>query len=333
MKQNRALMFIVTLFTLSFLYSCVYFFIPLREMAGICLFNVDTPSGEICALNFSLVFMGLYMFFPLITSIFLQKFIYKEPFRDTGFKFSWSWWYIYALLVPIFISLLTIPVATIFPGVEFVSDGSGLLEKYSEIMSDEQIMEMQRQITAHPPLVTFFIGLGQALIAAVTINAVFALGEEAGWRGFLINSLKDKGFIKATLIIGLAWGIWHFPVVIQGYNYPETPVAGVFLMILWCALYSPLFSYLYFKTGSFVPAAVMHGGINATAGFSVVYLKGGTDIMTSIMGMPGIIVLVCANILLLVYDNFIAKNKIIMQAGASDGPDNVKITEENDERQ
>jgi len=312
MKQNRALMFIAVLLAVSFLYSCIYFFIPLQEMTKTCIFKVNTESGEMCVLNLALLIMSLYMFLPFITALFLQKFVYKEPLKNIGINFKWSWWYLFALLVPVVIALAAVGAATMFPGVSIVTDGSGLVEKYIDVMSKEQVAEMQRQLNQYPPLTMFLMGMGQTVAAAVTINAVFAFGEEAGWRGFLINALKDKGFIKASLIIGFVWGVWHFPVVIQGYNYPETPVVGVFLMILWCMLYAPFFSYVYFRTGSVFPAVIMHGAINASAGYSFVYLKGGTDIMTGLMGMPGILVLVVANIMLLAYDAFIAKEKIII---------------------
>lgn len=39
------------------------------------------------------------------------------------------------------------------------------------------------------------------------------LGEELGWRGFVQNELQKKySPLKASIIIGFWWGIWHLPI-------------------------------------------------------------------------------------------------------------------------
>ena len=39
------------------------------------------------------------------------------------------------------------------------------------------------------------------------------LGEELGWRGFALNELQKKHPpIKASIIIGFWWGLWHLPI-------------------------------------------------------------------------------------------------------------------------
>ncbi|UCC50697.1 MAG: CPBP family intramembrane metalloprotease [Anaerolineaceae bacterium] len=47
-----------------------------------------------------------------------------------------------------------------------------------------------------------------------------ALGEEIGWRGFMVPQLaKLTSFNKTALIGGVIWGIWHVPIIIfGGYN-------------------------------------------------------------------------------------------------------------------
>jgi uncharacterized protein len=73
--------------------------------------------------------------------------------------------------------------------------------------------------------------IGQAVIngflAGITINTFFALGEEIGWRGFLQKELSHLGLWKSGLLIGFIWGLWHAPLVIQGYNFPQKPTS-------WC---------------------------------------------------------------------------------------------------
>ncbi len=59
------------------------------------------------------------------------------------------------------------------------------------------------------------------------INTLLALGEELGWRGFLLPSLLPLGQWRAILMSGLIWGVWHAPAILQGHNYPSQPVLGV----------------------------------------------------------------------------------------------------------
>lgn len=49
------------------------------------------------------------------------------------------------------------------------------------------------------------------------------LGEELGWRGFLLPHLRRRhSFIKATTITGLLWCFWHTPLwLVSGYQGAE----------------------------------------------------------------------------------------------------------------
>ena len=54
-------------------------------------------------------------------------------------------------------------------------------------------------------------------VAALTIapffNSLFTLGEELGWRGFLLPRLIRCGMGQWTALVvsGTIWGIWHAP--------------------------------------------------------------------------------------------------------------------------
>lgn len=49
-------------------------------------------------------------------------------------------------------------------------------------------------------------GVVQGLMAGLTINALFAFGEEYGWRGVLSDLLAPLGRVRATLLVGVLWG-------------------------------------------------------------------------------------------------------------------------------
>jgi membrane protease YdiL (CAAX protease family) len=119
-----------------------------------------------------------------------------------------------------------------------------------------------------------------------------------GWRGFLLQELRPLGFARASLFIGFIWGLWHAPLILQGHNYPQHPVTGVFMMILFCMLYTPLLNYITIKANSVIAAAIMHGSINGLAGVAIIMLQGGNDLTVGITGAAGLIVLGICNIVL-----------------------------------
>jgi uncharacterized protein len=114
-----------------------------------------------------------------------------------------------------------------------------------------------------------------AFTLAPFINVLFALGEELGWRGFLLPHLMPLGQWKAILVSGIIWGIWHAPAIVQGHNYPGYPILGIFMMIVFCVLLGVILSWLYLNTHSPWVAALGHGSINAVAGLPVLFFKPG----------------------------------------------------------
>ena len=67
------------------------------------------------------------------------------------------------------------------------------------------------------------------------------------------------------------------------------------MMVGWCVLLAPLFSYVRLKARSVIAAAVMHGSLNATVGLSVILVKGGSDLTVGLTGLAGFLVLGLAN--------------------------------------
>lgn len=160
------------------------------------------------------------------------------------------------------------------------------------------------------PVHPIWIALMQGLIAGITINAVAGFGEELGWRGFLQREFGYMGFWISSALIGLIWGIWHAPLILQGHNYPEHPVTGAFMMTVWCMLLAPIFSYIRIKSKSVIAAAIIHGSLNATYGLSIMLIKGGNDLIIGITGGAGFIVLSIVNLCIFLFDPSIRERSI-----------------------
>ena len=128
------------------------------------------------------------------------------------------------------------------------------------------------------------------LIGAV-INIGPALGEELGWRGWLLPKLMPLGAVPAIVLSGVIWGVWHAPLLLLGYNYPGSPGwLGVLMMVGMCSVIGAVFGWLRLRSDSVWPAALAHGAFNAAAGFSLVFAAAGErvdPVQATILGWSG----------------------------------------------
>ncbi|MEP6686659.1 MAG: type II CAAX endopeptidase family protein [Verrucomicrobiota bacterium] len=91
-----------------------------------------------------------------------------------------------------------------------------------------------------------------------------ALGEEIGWRGFLVPELsKVVGFSGISLISGLMWAVYHFPVLLfADYNAGAPAWYGLTCFTLMVVADSFILAWLTLRSGSLWPAAILHGSHN-----------------------------------------------------------------------
>ncbi len=101
------------------------------------------------------------------------------------------------------------------------------------------------------------------LLVTPFVNALFGLGEEIGWRGYLLPHLMPLGKKCAYLLTGLIWGLWHAPLVLIGFNYPGHPLLGVGMMCLFTTALGLYIGALARRHESTILAGWMHGLINS----------------------------------------------------------------------
>jgi membrane protease YdiL (CAAX protease family) len=91
-----------------------------------------------------------------------------------------------------------------------------------------------------------------------------ALGEEIGWRGFLVPELFGKlGFTGAALVSGVVWSCWHYPLLIWGDYNSGTPVwYGLACFTVMVVSLSFVFAWMRLKSGSLWTAALLHASHN-----------------------------------------------------------------------
>lgn len=242
----------------------------------------------------AMIFLVFYMFIPAISAVTVLK-IYGELTGEAlGVSFKFNKWFLVAWLLPVLIVFASLGLSLLVPGVEYSPSMGGLLERFEGIIPEDAMKKLEASLKDLPiPAIVFALLLG--LASGISINSVVALGEELGWRGFLFGELGFLGFWKSSFLIGLIWGVWHTPFILQGLNYPQHPIEGVFMMILFCILLSPIFNFIRFKSNSVLAAAIVHGTLNGAGGISIVFIKGGSDIITGINGIIGLTLLAIIN--------------------------------------
>jgi len=109
-------------------------------------------------------------------------------------------------------------------------------------------------------------GLG-TYVAGGTLLALTTgpLGEEAGWRGFYLPRLLSKyGPLPASLILGLVWSLWHYPLY---YGSVMGSAGGIARFTASVLCFSLLLTILWAHTGGSVFwAVVLHWTINISPG-------------------------------------------------------------------
>lgn len=219
--------------------------------------------------NGSLATQGLWavaMWGPGLAAILTTALILKQPFRSLNLnRLGPKRLYLWAWFLPAGLTILGGLFTLLF----------GIAKPDLEFTMIREAMASAAGTGTVPAGLIVAIQTAFAITLAPFINVLFALGEELGWRGFLLPHLMPLGQWKAILMSGVIWGLWHAPAVVQGLNYPGYPVAGVFMMVVFCVLLSVIFSWLYLNTKSPWICALAHGAVNATAGLPVLFLKPG----------------------------------------------------------
>lgn len=212
---------------------------------------------------------GPYMFAPALANIF-TRLITREGWKNInlrpGFRKGWKYWLAAWWFPPLFAIVGALVFFALLPGT------------FDPSLSTMAGM-MPQNIPLPVPLMTLFvIQMIQGIFLSPFLNGIFTFGEEFGWRGYLLQKLLPLGKLKAVLILGVIWGIWHAPVIAMGHNYglsyPGVPWLGILAMIWFCITVGTLISWLTIRGGSVWPAVIGHATLNGTAGFGIFLVKG-----------------------------------------------------------
>jgi len=125
------------------------------------------------------------------------------------------------------------------------------------------------------PSVFLAVQFIQALVAAPLLNSLATVGEEFGWRAYLLPKLAPLGWRRALVVHGVVWGVWHWPVIAMGYNYgldyTAAPWLGLLAMTVATVGLGVFLGWITLRSGSVFPAVVGHAMINGSAGLATLF--------------------------------------------------------------
>ncbi|HEV7234288.1 MAG TPA: CPBP family intramembrane glutamic endopeptidase [Sphingorhabdus sp.] len=103
-----------------------------------------------------------------------------------------------------------------------------------------------------------------AALPGIVIGVSSALGEEIGWRGYLVPKLMERmGFWGTTLVSGCIWGVWHMPILLFGnYNNGTEWWYGMTCFVILVLSGSMIMTWLRLRSASVWPCAIFHGSHN-----------------------------------------------------------------------
>lgn len=99
------------------------------------------------------------------------------------------------------------------------------------------------------------------IIVTVAIGLLSAWGEEYGWRGYLLPKLTKKyDRTKATMIVGIVWGLYHAPAIfmLAKTNGIDNPLLLCVIQALAAFTYSFPSAYCYYSSNSLLPVLFLH---------------------------------------------------------------------------
>lgn len=242
-SQKRVTLFLVLTLSLS-------------TLAYIPLIRIGARSEE------SVPYVLILMFSPGLAAI-LTQLITTRSLRGMGWRLGSTRWLVIAFVLAI---LYALPVYAF----TWLTGLGRLLNPYDFSAEVRQYSPSSSLVTT--VLVYFLIKATKGVVE----NMIFSVGEEIGWRGFLVPELaKMTSYTKTAFVSGIIWAVWHMPgIFLADLNKSDTPVtyAAACFTVLVVAMSFP-FAWLTLKSGSMWPAILLHTTHN-------VFIQGYFDVLT-----------------------------------------------------
>ena len=251
------------------------------RMLGFSLFGAPVLYSQLTILA--------AMFVPALAAIFTQLWVVKKPFKDLGFKLGPWRMYIQVYLLILLLFVVNYGITWLF----FLKPDFTL----------QSFMSQYGIKTALPlpawQMIAIFVFV--TLVSAPIFNLIPSLGEEIGWRGFLLPTLEPLGQKKAMVYSGMIWALWHTPMIlILGFGYGVQAWPGVLLHFILVSSLGIWMGNIWLKTRSTILAGFIHAVFNAHAyGVCTLLFVSSNKLLVGAVGVIGTLLLAILGVLTL----------------------------------
>lgn len=261
-------------------------FIALTIVIAWIVFLLIPIFGLTYGSGLSIIILAAAMFVPALSSV-LTRLITKEGFQNMYLRPHFRGHIKYYLLIyfgpTALLFLSAMLYFLIFPGS---------FDPELTFLKEAAAAKGAGGFSANQLLIVTVL---QVIIIGPFINIIPTLGEELGWRGYLLPKLRIFLSDRAALALsGVIWGLWHTPVIVMGHNYGTGyagyPWLGILAMTVFCVVLGIIEGYFSIKLQSVIPAAMIHSAVNAGAGLPIILAKAGyynTLLGPAITGLVG----------------------------------------------
>lgn len=220
---------------------------------------IPQPTLPTIASDFAVVVLLSYS--PALAAL-ITRVSLGEGFKDISFGLRGKW-VAQAMLIgwlwPVLCGTVTYGLAWIagFTRFQWTSVGSPYGSWGPENLLGLSIYRMS-------PWAGFIVRLLACLLFAFA-GCLQSLGEELGWRGYMLTRLFDAKIPLPVFWNGLVWGLWHIPYFVfltSSRDLPERRSISLFFFVAGTIAGAYLLSYLRLRSGSIWPAVLAHASGN-----------------------------------------------------------------------
>ena len=233
--RSVAIKRIVVFLAINFLISTVFYFFLIK-------YGMNAGNGG---------YVHALMWCPAIAALVTCKLLNKDV-AELGWKWGRTRYQMASYLIPL--------------GYTFIAYLFTWISGFGHFYNDEMVQKLAAIFgwQGLSPVIVIILYFVFAGTFGMISNSAYALGEEIGWRGFLVPELaKVTGFTGTALISGLIWAIWHYPVLLfGGYNAGTPAWYGLLCFTTMVLAISFVFAWMRLKSGSLWTAVFLHASHN-----------------------------------------------------------------------
>lgn len=200
----------------------------------------------ILKLNPTSIYVGALMISPALAAFITLK-IRKRPISSL----PWSLTKLKYLKLSYLMPVLYVSIAYVLLW----------LFGFGDFLNTERIEQWSNEsgLTGSNQTLVLMLMVFLLLTVGVIKNLGSTLGEEIGWRGFLIFELRKVMSFKAlALVSGIIWAVWHYPIINLMYGSGENLLMHMGAFTIMIIGISVILAYYTFKSNSLWPAAIYH---------------------------------------------------------------------------